>query len=116
MDKSTELIVRAAKHLQEHRRKIEPIIDAIERSGPLLDKLEQIKQVDSKIGQLRIALDAIDNFLKKQYDVNRLINRLESMKLKANQIAPIADLLNDEELSLLIEQLREKLNARSART
>ena len=43
-----------------------PVLDVAERASLLLDRLEQVEHVESKISQARLVLDAVDDFLKGQ--------------------------------------------------
>jgi hypothetical protein len=57
----SDLFFKLVGQLQQCRRKIEPVLDVVERAGLLLDRLEQADQVESKITRVRLILDAIDD-------------------------------------------------------
>lgn len=64
MANPSEFFFRSVRQIQKYRRKIEPVLDVMERAGLLLDRLEQAEQAESKITQARLILDAIDDSLK----------------------------------------------------
>jgi hypothetical protein len=66
MAKSSEFFFDLVRQIQQYRRKIEPVLDVMERVGLLLDRLEQAEQEESKVTQARLILDAIDDSLKVQ--------------------------------------------------
>ena len=68
MTESTGFSLKLIRQLQQYRQRIEPILNTLERAKPLLDRLERALQEDSKIGKVRLAVDAIDDFLRKQPD------------------------------------------------
>jgi len=68
MTESTGFSLKLIKQLQQYRQRIEPIFNTLERTKPLLDMLERALQEDSKIGKVRLAVDAIDDFLRRQPD------------------------------------------------
>jgi hypothetical protein len=66
MANPSELFSKLVGQLQQCRRKIDPVLDIVERVGLVLDRLEQTEQVESKITRARLILDAIDDSLKDQ--------------------------------------------------
>ena len=66
MTNPSEFFFKLVRQIQQCRRKIEPVLDVVERAGLLLDRLEQAEQEESKITQARLILDAIDDSLKAQ--------------------------------------------------
>jgi hypothetical protein len=66
MANPSEFFFRSVRQIQQYRRKIEPVLEVIGRAGLLLDRLEQAEQAESKITQVRLILDAIDDSLKAQ--------------------------------------------------
>jgi len=64
--KPSEFFFKSVRQIQQYRRKIEPVLDVMERARLLLDRLEQAEQAESKITQARLILDAIDDSLKAQ--------------------------------------------------
>jgi len=66
MANPSELFFKLVGQLQQCRRKIEPVLDVVERAGLLLDRLEQAERVESKITRARLILDAMDDSLKAQ--------------------------------------------------
>ncbi len=62
----SEFFFKLVAQIQQYRRKIEPVLDVMERAGLLLDRLEQAGQAESKITQARLILDAIDDSLRTQ--------------------------------------------------
>jgi hypothetical protein len=64
MANPSEFLFKLVGQLQQCRRKIEPVLDVVERAGLLLDRLEQAEQVESKITRARLILDAVDDSLK----------------------------------------------------
>jgi len=64
MDNPSEFFFRLVGQIQQCRRKIDPVLDVVERAGSLLDRLEQAGQVESKITRARLILDAVDDSLK----------------------------------------------------
>ena len=66
MANPSELFFKLVGQLQQYRRKIEPVLDIVERAGLLLDRLEQAERVEPKITRARLILDAIDDSLKVQ--------------------------------------------------
>jgi hypothetical protein len=76
MANPSEFFFKSVRQIQQYRRKIEPVLDVMERAGLLLDRLEQAEQEESKITQARLILDAIDDSLKAQPD-HRTMKRFE---------------------------------------
>ena len=68
MANPSEFFFKLVRQIQQCRRKIEPVLDVMERAGLLLDRLEQAEQEESKITQARLILDAIDDSLKVRPD------------------------------------------------
>lgn len=68
MANPSELFFKLVGQLQQYRRRIEPVLDVVERAGLLLDRLEQAERVESKITRARLILDAVDDSLKDQPD------------------------------------------------
>jgi hypothetical protein len=66
MANPSEFFFKLVRQIQQYRRKIEPALDVMERARLLLDRLEQAEQAESKITQVRLILDAIDDSLKAQ--------------------------------------------------
>ena len=66
MANPSEFFFKSVRQIQQYRRKIEPVLHVVERAGLLLDRLEQAEQAESKITQVRLILDAIDDSLKAQ--------------------------------------------------
>lgn len=66
MANPSEFFFKLVRQIQQYRRKIEPALDVMERARLLLDRLEQAEQAQSKITQVRLILDAIDDSLKAQ--------------------------------------------------
>jgi hypothetical protein len=68
MANPSDLFFNLVRQIQQCRRKIEPVLDVVERAGLLLDRLEQAEQAESKITQVRLILDAVDDSLRVQPD------------------------------------------------
>ena len=66
MANPSEFFFKSIRKIQQYRRKIEPLLDIMEKGGLLLDRLEQAEHEESKITQVRLILDAIDDSLKAQ--------------------------------------------------
>ena len=108
MASPSELFFKLVEQLQQYRRKIEPVLDAVERTRLLLDRLEQAGQAESKIRQARLILDAVDNSLKEQ--PGQIRRELGTSRAGVSQLARMAQSLSPKE----IEQLREILSKRGS--
>ena len=97
----SEIFFKLVHQLQQYRRKIDPVLDGVERARLLLDRLEQIEQTGPKIRQARLMLDAVDDAL------NGINRKLEMPRLSVSQLAQIAGSLPPEEVKRLIEVLSE---------
>ncbi|HID55129.1 TPA: hypothetical protein EYP37_01270 [Candidatus Poribacteria bacterium] len=53
------------KRIQTYIHKIEPVLDFVNQTKLLLDRLEQVEHVESRMGQVRLIVDAVDDFLKE---------------------------------------------------
>ena len=82
-----ELFFKLVEQLQYCKRKIEPVLDGVGRAAVLLDRLEQAGKTESKLGQMRMVVDAVDDCLKGQTggtkpsrpDISQLTRALESL-------------------------------------
>ena len=108
MASPSELFFKLVEQLQQYRWKIEPVLDAVERTRLLLDRVEQAGQAESKIKQARLILDAVDDSLKEQPDQIR--RELETSRAGVSQLAQMAESLSPEE----IEQLTKILSKRGS--
>jgi hypothetical protein len=102
MASPSEFFFKLVGQLQQYRRKIDPVLDGVERARLLLDRLEQAEQAGSKIGQARLVLDAVDDTL------NQIKRELETPRPSVSQLAQIAGSLSPEETEQLIEILSKK--------
>ena len=97
MTNPSELFFKLVEQLQQYRRKIEPVLSAVERGKLLLDKLEQAKQAESKIRQARLIMDAVDDSL------DQIKRELETFGPSVSQLSQMAESLSSEEIEQLIE-------------
>ena len=102
MASPSELFFKLVQQLQQYRRKIDPVLDGVERARLLLDRLEQAEQAESKIGQARLILDAVDDSL------GQIKRKLEMPRPSISQLAQMAGSLSPEEIEQLVEILSKR--------
>ena len=102
MTSPSELFFKLVGQLQQYRRKIDPVLDGVERTRLLLDSLKQAEQAESKIGQARLILDAVDDCL------NEIKRESEMSRPSVSQLAQIAESLSPAETEQLIEMLSKR--------
>ena len=102
MASPSELFFKLVQQIQQYRRKIDPALDAVERARLLLDRLEQAEQAESKIGQARLILDAVDDSL------GQIKRNLEMPRPSVSQLAQMAGSLSPEEIEQLVEMLSKR--------
>ena len=102
MTNPSELFFKLVEQLQQYRRKIEPVLNAVERSKLLLDRLEQAEQAEPRIRQARLILDAVDDSL------NQIKREMETSRPSISQLSQMAESLSPEEIEQLIEILSKR--------
>jgi hypothetical protein len=106
MASPSELFFKFIGQIQRYRRKIDPVIDGVERVRLLLDRLEQAEQAGSKIGQARLVLDAVDDSL------NEIKADLGTSRASVSELAQMTGSLSPEEIKQLTEILSKRESER----
>jgi len=100
-----DLLFNLIKRIQTYVHKIEPVLDIVDQARLLLNRLEQVEHVESRMGQVRLIVDAVDDFLK---EIPRIKGELRSPGSNLSQLARMAESLSPEEIEQLIEMLSRK--------
>ncbi|MCD6506629.1 hypothetical protein J7M22_08400 [Candidatus Poribacteria bacterium] len=105
-----DLLINLIKRIQNYVHRIEPVLDIVDQARLLLDRLEQVERVESRMGQVRLIVDAVDDFLK---EIPRIRGERRSSESNLSQLARMAESLSPEEIERLMEILsRKKRNSR----
>ena len=105
-----DLLINLIKRIQNYVHRIEPVLDIVDQTRLLLDRLEQVEHVESRMGQVRLIVDAVDDFLK---EIPRIRGERRSPESNLSQLARMAESLSPEEIEQLMEILsRKKRNSR----
>ena len=101
-----DLLFNLIKRIQTYVHKIEPVLDIVDQARLLLDRLEQVEHVESRMGQVRLIVDAVDDFLR---EIPRIKGgEQQSPGSNLSQLVRMAESLSPEEIEQLIEMLSRK--------